>query len=247
MASFYQLPGLSCEGTAYSPGELLEGLILTESSGDPAARRYEPHQDRAGRTDAPTDPDMPSRDDGAAEDDACYGLCHVMGYNWRRILGLRPGTPANFSSFAYDPAFSIRGGLRELQDELAAVYRQHPHVGDDERMVRAEASSSLASSPCVSQPLPRISARRARASARSPDDWSRRGSSPAPPSRTRVTQTAYCRIWGWAGAGEPARAASMRGVSIGGSFLMASAWPIEDAPETHLAAGSRIAAGLSGS
>lgn len=137
MAAYHQLPGLTYEGATYTPGELLEGLILTESSGDPHARRYEPHQDRAGRTDAPTDADMPGRDDGESEDDASYGLTQVMGYNWRRILGLRPGTPVRFGYFAYDPVFSIRAGLIVLQSELQAVYRQHPHAGDDERMVRA--------------------------------------------------------------------------------------------------------------
>lgn len=137
MAAYYQLPGLTYNGATFTGPELLEGLILTESSGDPAARRYEPHQDKPGRTDAPTDPDVPGRDDAGLEDDASYGLTQVMGYNWRRLLGLRPGTPVQFGSFAFDPAFSIRGGLRVLQDELVAVYRQHPHAGDDERMVRA--------------------------------------------------------------------------------------------------------------
>ena len=64
-------------------GEWLEGLILQESGGNPKARRYEPHQDRAGRPDAPSDGDQPGIDDGQLEDDASYGLMQVMGSNVR--------------------------------------------------------------------------------------------------------------------------------------------------------------------
>lgn len=130
-ADFYQLPRFAYKGEEYSPAELLEGLVLAESSGDPKARRYEPHQDR------PTDPDVPGRDDGAAEDDASYGLTQVMGSNWRRILGLKPGTPMHFDAFACDVAFSLRAGIRVLKDELHAVYVQRPHAPEAEQVVRA--------------------------------------------------------------------------------------------------------------
>ena len=136
-ADFYQLPRFAYKGEEYSPAELLEGLILAESSGDPRARRYEPHQDRVGRSDAATDPDMPGRDDGGLEDDASYGLTQVMGTNWRRILGLKPGTPINFDAFAFDAAFSISAGIRILKDELFAVFVRAPHSPLAEQVVRA--------------------------------------------------------------------------------------------------------------
>jgi transglycosylase-like protein with SLT domain len=137
IADTYELPRFSYKGETFTPGELLEGIVLTESSGDPRARRYEPHQDKVGRTDAPTDPDMPGRDDASHEDDASYGLMQVMGYNWRRILGLRPGTPIDFSAFAFDPVFSLRAGVLILVAELKAVYVSRPHADDSERVVRA--------------------------------------------------------------------------------------------------------------
>jgi hypothetical protein len=72
------------------PGELLEAIILTESGGNARARRYEEHQDRASRRDAPQDPDTPDVDDGELEDDASYGLMQVMGYNIRHLVGVGP-------------------------------------------------------------------------------------------------------------------------------------------------------------
>lgn len=137
LADFHALPRFSYKGEDFTAGELLEGLVLTESSGNPLARRYEAHQDKAGRSDAATDADTPARDDAATEDDASYGLTQVMGYNWRRILGLRPGTPIDFGAFAFDPVFSLRAGIKILDAELKAVYSIHPHAPDAERVVRA--------------------------------------------------------------------------------------------------------------
>jgi len=125
-------------------GEWLEGLIVTESSGNPKARRYEAHQDRATRRDAPADPDTADVDDGELEDDASYGLCQVMGYNIRALCGgvkltllpTAPGdvevarasptdplafwAPMNFG-FAFLPDTNITLGIRVLLAELRAV------------------------------------------------------------------------------------------------------------------------------
>lgn len=137
LAEFYGLPRFAYKGEEYSAGELLEGLVLAESSGDPQARRYEAHQDRIGRTDAPTDPDTPGRDDGDVEDDASYGLTQVMGYNWRAILGLKVGTPITFAAFAFDVTFALRAGIRIFKDALASAAIAHPGAVEGELVVRA--------------------------------------------------------------------------------------------------------------
>lgn len=104
----------------FAPGVWLEGLILQESTGNPKARRYEPHQDRAGRHDAAEDADRPDVDDAQLEDDASYGLMQVMGYNARRLCGVPPGTPMDFR-FLFLPITGIAFGLRVLSGELAAT------------------------------------------------------------------------------------------------------------------------------
>jgi hypothetical protein len=106
----------------FTPGEWLEGLILTESSGNPRARRYEPHQDRATRTDVATDADRPDVDDGQIEDDASYGLCQVMGYNIVRLTGGGRGERATRDfAFAFDPDVNIWLGIQVLRGEMAVV------------------------------------------------------------------------------------------------------------------------------
>jgi hypothetical protein len=114
------LPTWPRAGVVYTPAELLEAIVLTESSGNARARRYEPHQDRATRRDAPQDPDTADRDDGELEDDASYGLMQVMGYNVRALCGVPPGTPMRFG-WLYLPITNIAFGLRILLGELVAV------------------------------------------------------------------------------------------------------------------------------
>lgn len=137
MAAFHRLPRFAYRGEDFSPGELLEALIITESSGRPTARRYEPHQDRAGRADAATDGDAPGVDNGDTEDDASWGWTQVMGYNWRRLLGVPEGTPINFAKFALDPVFSLRAGIAVFTEEFNRLYRQDPRMPEPERVVRA--------------------------------------------------------------------------------------------------------------
>jgi len=107
-------------GEFFSPGECLEGVILTESSGNAKARRYEAHQDRAGRRDQAADADTPENDNGDMEDDASFGLMQVMGFNARVLCGVPPGTPMDFG-FLYLPLINISMGLRILLGELASV------------------------------------------------------------------------------------------------------------------------------
>ena len=135
-AAMVALPRFEYRGHEYTPGELLEGQILAESNGDPRARRYEAHQDRADRKDRAQDPDTADQDDGDLEDDASYGLMQIMGYNARILLGVRPGTPMKFG-FLFLAQINISLGLRILAGELAAVYRLHPHSTEQELLVRA--------------------------------------------------------------------------------------------------------------
>lgn len=136
LASLSQLPPFYYRAEVYSPGEWLEALILTESSGNPTARRYEKHQDDPKRRDSVTDTDTLGRDDGPKEDDASYGLMQVMGYTWRGIVGAPAGTPLRYE-LLYQPAIGIGAGLEVLKAELKAVYRDHPHLSDGERVIRA--------------------------------------------------------------------------------------------------------------
>lgn len=119
-AALVSLPSFAFRSTTYNPGELLEGLILTESAGNPRARRYEPHQDRAGRKDQAQDADLPNQDDGDLEDDASYGLMQVMGYNIRRLCQVPDGTAMKFG-WCFLPLINISLGLRVLLGELEAV------------------------------------------------------------------------------------------------------------------------------
>jgi hypothetical protein len=114
------LPSWPRAGKTFAPGELLEAIVLTESSGNARARRYEPHQDRRDRRDAPQDPDTADRDDGEFEDDASYGLMQVMGYNVRVLCGVPPRTSMRFG-WLYLPITNIAFGLRILLGELSAV------------------------------------------------------------------------------------------------------------------------------
>lgn len=136
IAAHEQLPRWGYGAEEYSPAELLEGLILTESSGTPAARRYEPHQDRDGRRDQAMDPDRPGQDDGSVEDDSSYGLLQVMGYTAKGILEVDRAVRLNFS-FLFRPLMGLAFGLEVLKRELRVVYQLHPHETDSERIVRA--------------------------------------------------------------------------------------------------------------
>src|SRR6185503_15163266 len=82
------LPDWHYRGQVFPAAVWFEGLVYQESTGEPRARRYEPHQDRATRRDAPADPDVADVDDGELEDDASYGLCQIMGYTARALVGV---------------------------------------------------------------------------------------------------------------------------------------------------------------
>lgn len=137
LATFYRLPRFVYRGEDFTGGELLEAMVITESSGRPTARRYEPHQDKAGRADAHTDPDLPGVDSGDTEDDASWGLLQVMGFNWRRLLGVPVGTRIDYAKFALDPVFALRGGIAVFVEEFSRLYRQNPQMPEAERVVRA--------------------------------------------------------------------------------------------------------------
>jgi hypothetical protein len=149
-AAFVGLPVWHYRGIEYGPGEWLEGQVLTESAGNPRARRYEPHQDREQRAalhparefdvrlafHGSPDPDTPGVDDGDLEDDASYGLMQVMGYNIRRLVGAPAGTPLSFG-FAYRPILNLSLGLSVLLGELNAARQQHPTETESQHVERA--------------------------------------------------------------------------------------------------------------
>lgn len=110
------LVGLPAWRTVSGP-ELLEGLILAESGGDPMATRYEGHQDQQA------DGDSRDTDDGAREDDRSYGLMQVMGTNLRAMVGVAPGVPMDFS-WALRPAANLAFGLRHLCAEIDRAQRE---------------------------------------------------------------------------------------------------------------------------
>lgn len=95
----------------FRPEEVLEALVLTESSGNIRARRYEPGHDRAGRRDQAQDRDVPGQDDGELEDDASYGLTQVLGSNlskyWPDLWGGRRRAVPDEPKLA---AFKLAGG-----------------------------------------------------------------------------------------------------------------------------------------
>jgi hypothetical protein len=136
VAALEQLPSFSFKADTFTPGELLEGLVLTESSGNPQARRYEPHQDAAGRKDAALDPDPPGVDNGPVEDDASYGLTQVMGYTLKGLLEVDRPVRLNYS-LLYRPLFGLAAGVEVLKRELAAVFRVSPTQSENERTARA--------------------------------------------------------------------------------------------------------------
>lgn len=116
VAELVDLPAWSPERhvDTYSSDEWLEGLILTESAGDPRAVRYEAHQDRTA------DADTPNHDDGLLEDDKSYGLMQVMGYNIRALVGVSKRTRMNFG-WALLPVANLSLGVRVLLAELKAT------------------------------------------------------------------------------------------------------------------------------
>jgi len=122
MANFYAFPVWG----RFSPEELLEGMVLQESAGDPRAYRYEAHQDKSGRRDQARDPDMPDRADGTWEDDASYGLMQVMGWNIKLLCGVvdKNGVvlPVKLDySFAYDPVEGLRLGCAWFSKTLTGA------------------------------------------------------------------------------------------------------------------------------
>ena len=106
LAELYRLPPWDSVPAAV----WLEAQILQESSGNPAARRYEP------ALDIVPDADRPRVDDGTGEDDASWGLMQVLGWNVRAQVGVAPGTPMSFALMA-DPAAGLVFGLRHLVRE----------------------------------------------------------------------------------------------------------------------------------
>jgi Transglycosylase SLT domain len=118
-----------------SGSDVLEGLILTESSGDPRALRYEPAHDRAGRLDQRADADVPGHDDGLMEDDKSYGLMQVMGENVRRMCHLADGTAMGFE-WVLDPIANLYFGTRLLKAEVATVQRILGRAKPDDEIVQ---------------------------------------------------------------------------------------------------------------
>lgn len=131
-ATYEQLPRFSYKGDTFSPAELLEGLILTESNGNPQARRYERHQD----VTSPKESDYPEVDNGVWEDDASYGLGQVMGTTFKGLLEVSEPVRMNFS-LLYNALVGIALSVEVLKRELRAVYVAHPNQDESERVVRA--------------------------------------------------------------------------------------------------------------
>ena len=136
VAAYEQLPRWGYKGDQFTAGELLEGLILTESSGNPVARRYEPHQDAPGRKDQAQDPDTAARDDGPLEDDASYGLMQVMGYTFKGLLQVDRAVKMRFD-LLFLPLFGLAAGVEVLKRELRAVYAEDTTLDEDTRVVKA--------------------------------------------------------------------------------------------------------------
>jgi len=135
VARYRDLPAWSYRGEHCDPGTFLEGVVLTESSGDrrKTAVRYERHQDKPGRADTSFDQDRPGVDDGPVEDDTSYGLCQVMGYNIKLLTGVTvmvadrrwpdPVRRIDFTPF-FDAELNLMLGTRLLCMEIVAVERE---------------------------------------------------------------------------------------------------------------------------
>lgn len=136
IAAFEQLPRWDYKGAQFTAGELLEGVILTESSGNPVARRYEPHQDAPGRKDQAQDPDAPAVDNGPIEDDASYGLMQVMGYTFKGLLQVDRPVKMRFD-ILFLPLFGLAAGVENLKRELRAVYVEDTTIDENTRVVKA--------------------------------------------------------------------------------------------------------------
>jgi len=136
-AALYQFPPWTYRGQDFLPGEWFEGQLFHESArGKLDARRYEPHQDAAGRKDQAQDGDRPGVDDGAREDDASYGLGQVMGYTFKGLWDVQPRSASLNYTRLFKPAIGITHAAEVLAEEFAGVYRLHPHAEDGERIVR---------------------------------------------------------------------------------------------------------------
>ena len=95
-AALYELPrwgGVDLDGIPgiWEPGEWLAALVLTESSFDPRAKRYEPQLDKL------PDGDTPQADDGATEDDTSWGPMQVLGLNVKALLNAQGAERLNYS------------------------------------------------------------------------------------------------------------------------------------------------------
>lgn len=149
VARYRDLPAWSYRGEHFDPGMLLEGVVLTESSGDRRKTRvrYERHQDKPGRADARFDQDRPGVDDGPVEDDTSYGLTQCMGYTIKHLTGITvmvagirypdPSHRVDFTPF-FDPELNLMLGTRLLTLEIVAVEREIARGNRDPRDVPVE-------------------------------------------------------------------------------------------------------------
>lgn len=94
----------------FSGSEWLEAMVISESSGDPQARRYEVHLDLL----SPDDADTPAHDDGDMEDDKSYGPMQVLGTNLRRAVGISGRARMNFA-WATDFGVGLLMGVLHVQ------------------------------------------------------------------------------------------------------------------------------------
>jgi len=95
----------------YKPWEILAGIVLTESSGNPNARRFEPGEAVKYGVQL---------DRGQHEPFASWGLMQVMGTNINVQLGLAPDcTMLNFKKFGGRELLGLAFGARELVEAMA--------------------------------------------------------------------------------------------------------------------------------
>jgi hypothetical protein len=149
-AKLYELPAWVTDAGTFTPGELLEAMILTESSGRVNVSRYEPHLDKQSASD----PDTPGQDDGLLEDDKSYGPMQVLGLNVRAQLGISsrvkmsygfmqsfgPGVISGVAWLLAELRVARRNGysLRTMPDDVTvavARYNGGPRGNPDERGV----------------------------------------------------------------------------------------------------------------